>query len=146
MENMKRELERKYNYKAEKYFFGGHSLGASSIGRWAHSNVKQVEGVFLWGSYVMKSVSDPALNFGAPVLTLGGELDGWMARITRIAESYDQMKSSSVGYEISKYSHPVILIPGMNHASFLTGTPPSTVQQTDLRSFISIQQAINQVS
>jgi len=45
--------------------------------------------MFLWGSYVAKSVQDPVKNYGAPVLTVGAEMDGWMARITRIAEAYD---------------------------------------------------------
>jgi hypothetical protein len=84
--------------------------------------------MFLWGSYVAKSVQDPVKNYGAPVLTVGAEMDGWMARITRIAEAYDQIKSSEVAYETAKYTHPVVLIPGMNHASFLSGIPPSAVQ------------------
>lgn len=133
-------------FKSDKYFFGGHSLGGASVASWAHSNVAQVEGVILWGSYVSKSVQDFPKNYGAPVLTVGAELDGWLARITRIAEAYDNMKSSSIGFEKSKYSHPVVLIPGMNHASFLSGTPPSAVQETDLRAFISIDQAIKNVS
>ena len=136
--SVKSELEKKHGFKSDKYFFGGHSLGASSIGSWAHSNIDQVEGVFLWGSYVAKSVEDPPVNYGAPVLTVGAEMDGWMARITRIAQSYDQMKSTKLGYENSKYTHPVVLIPGMNHASFLTGIPPSKVKETDLRASISI--------
>lgn len=61
------------------------------------------------------------------MLTVGAEYDGWMARITRIAETYDQMKSSSIGYQNSKYSYPVVVIPGAGHASFLTGIPPSKV-------------------
>lgn len=146
VDDMKSELESKHHYKADRYFFGGHSLGGSSVGSWAHSNIDQVEGVFLWGSYVASSVGDPATNYGAPVLTVGAELDGWMARITRIAESYDQMKSSPVGYESTKYSHPVVLIPGMNHASFLSGTPPPAVQETDLRASITMEQAIDRVS
>ena len=102
--------------------------------------------MFLWGSYVAKSVGNPAENYGAPVLTVGAELDGWMARITRIALSYDQMVSSATGYASSKYTHPVVVIPGMNHASFLTGTPPSAVRETDLRATISIDDAIEEVS
>jgi hypothetical protein len=39
-----------------------------------------------------------------------------MARITRISESFDQMKSSSLGYDISKYRYPVVVVPGLNHA------------------------------
>lgn len=141
----KDDLE-KNGFKADKYFFGGHSLGGSSVASWAHSNSAQVEGVILWGSYVSKSVQDFPKNYGAPVLTVGAELDGWMARITRIAESYDQMKNSSIGFENSRYSHPVVLIPGMNHASFLSGIPPSAVQETDLRAFISIDEAVEWVA
>lgn len=98
--------------------------------------------IFLWGSYVSKSIHDPALNYGVPVLTVGGEMDGWMARITRIAQAYDQMKNSSIGFDKSKYSYPVVIIEGLNHASFLSGIPPSAVQNKDLRAFISIEEAI----
>ena len=56
------------------------------------------------------------------------------------------MKSSKVGYKTSKYSHPVVLIPGMGHASFLSGIPPPTVQKTDLRATISPSEAVRQVS
>jgi len=82
------------------------------------------------------------LNYGVPVLTVGGEMDGWMARITRIAQAYDQMKNSSIGFDKSKYSYPVVMIEGLNHASFLSGIPPSAVQNKDLRAFISIEEAI----
>lgn len=146
VENMKDELEKKHGFKSDKYFFGGHSLGGSSIASWAHDNIDQVEGAMLWGSYVAKSVHDPAKNYGAPVITVGAELDGWMARITRIAQSYDQMKSSSIGYDKSKYSYPVVMVPGMNHASFLAGLPPPAVRDTDLRAFISHDDAVKAVS
>ncbi len=100
----------------------------------------------MWGSYINKAIKDPAANYGVPALTVGAELDGWLARITRIAYSYDQMKSSIKGYATSKYSHPVVLIPGMGHASFLSGIPPPTVQKTDLRATISPSEAVRQVS
>ena len=64
-------------------------------------------------------------------MTVGAEYDGWMARITRIAQSYDQMMSSPI--EDAMYKYPVVMIPGADHASFLTGIPPSKVQETDLR-------------
>jgi len=56
------------------------------------------------------------------------------------------MISSSVGLETSKYTYPVVLIPGISHASFLTGTPPSAVIATDLRATVSNAQAIELVS
>jgi len=49
------------------------------------------------------------------------------------------MKSSSVDYNISKYTHPVVVIQGLNHASFLSGIPPSAVQETDLRATITME-------
>jgi hypothetical protein len=52
------------------------------------------------------------------------------------------MKNSSIGYDKSKYSFPVVMIEGLNHASFFSGVPPSTVQNTDLRAFISTEEAI----
>jgi len=53
------------------------------------------EGTFAWGAYVSRKVKDPAKNYVSPFLTVGAENDGWLARITRIAESYDQMRSST---------------------------------------------------
>jgi hypothetical protein len=52
------------------------------------------------------------------------------------------MKNSSIGFDKSKYSYPVVMIEGLNHASFLSGIPPSAVQNKDLRAFISIEEAI----
>jgi hypothetical protein len=46
------------------------------------------------------------------------------------------MKSSDIGFENSKYSYPVVVIPGADHASFLSGIPPTTVQKTDLRATV----------
>jgi len=132
--------------KVEKYFYGGHSLGGASVSSVVHGDpatLSTAEGVFAWGAYVDRKVVDPAKNYGAPYLTLGAELDGGLARIIRIAESYDQMKSSSLDPAVVKYSYPVVVIPGMNHASFLSGTPPAAVQTSDLRSLISVKSAID---
>ena len=120
-------------------------MGGSAIASYINTNHGDAEGAFVWGAYVNAGVEDPAKNYPVPILTVGAELDGWMARITRIAEAYDQMKSSSVGYDTAKLTHPVVLVPGLNHASFLTGTPPSAVQETDLRAEIPIEEAIKQV-
>mmetsp|Transcript_11799 Transcript_11799/g.19923 ORF Transcript_11799/g.19923 Transcript_11799/m.19923 type:complete len:221 (+) Transcript_11799:405-1067(+) len=140
----------KYNVKSKSYFYGGHSLGGSSIASWAHSAAKSeadMKGVFVLGSYASKAIHDPVANYGVPFMTVGGELDGWMARITRIALSYDQMRSHDYGSSgLSNYTFPVVLIPGLNHASFLSGIPPSKVQETDLRAEISIEEAIDQIS
>ena len=81
---MKKTFEQE-GLKFEKYFYGGHSLGGSSIAAWGADNADTSEGVFAWGAYTSKKIQDPAKNYGSPFLTVGAELDGWMARITRIA-------------------------------------------------------------
>ena len=46
----------------------------------------------------------------------------------------------------SWHRYPVVLIPGADHADFLYGDPPSKVKETDLRSEISPEAAIEQIS
>jgi len=52
------------------------------------------------------------------------------------------MLSSAEGYAKSKYTYTTVVLPGHNHADFLTGPTPSKVQETDLRSTISLATAI----
>jgi hypothetical protein len=128
-----------------KFFFGGHSLGGSSVASYVDGiKGKDAEGTFAWGAYVSHKIEDPAKNYPSPFLTVGAELDGWLARITRIAKSYDQMTSSSIEDPSSRY--PVVVIPGIDHADFLYGDPPKKVKTTDLRSEISPDAAVEQIA
>jgi predicted esterase len=70
VDNMKSELRDK-GVKSEKFFYGGHSLGGSSISGWVHKNPEEVEGAFAWGAYISREVEDPAKNYGVPFLTVG---------------------------------------------------------------------------
>ena len=56
------------------------------------------------------------------------------------------MKASSIGYSKSKYSYPVVELFGLGSASFISGTPPLSIQQTDLRSTVAPQEANKQIS
>jgi hypothetical protein len=47
---------------------------------------------------------------------------------------------------LSNYTYPVVVIPGLNHASFLSGVPPSKVKETDIRAEIPIGEAIDSIS
>lgn len=136
MDHMKNQFKKAdKDFDVEKFIYGGHSLGGASVADWVHKNPEDAEAAFAWGSYVGHKIEDPAKNFGngVPFMTVGAQYDGWMARVTRIAQSYDQMLSSSIGLEKAKYSYPVVVVPGADHASFMAGIPPSKVQTTDLR-------------
>jgi len=85
MDNIKNELKNTYGVNVNKYFYGGHSLGGSTVASFVNSNHDDALGAFAWGAYVSSSVNDPVANYPVPFLTVGAELDGWMARITRIA-------------------------------------------------------------
>jgi hypothetical protein len=146
IDNMKSDLKENHGVNLTKYIYGGHSLGASSIASWVQDNGDDALATFLWGAYVTHAVDDPAKNYRSPVLTVGGEFDGWMARITRMAQAYDQMLSSSLGATEARYRYPVVNIEGLNHATFLSGIPPPTVQKTDLRASISLEDAIDKIS
>lgn len=141
-----RDEFKKNGVTPEKFFLGGHSLGGAAVSAWGHGKGDIVEGVFAEGAYAPMSIEDPALNYGVPFLTVGAEFDGWMARITRMAEAYDEMTSSKLGYDKSKYSYPVVVLPGLGHASFLSGIPPPTVQKTDIRATVSEAHAIDEIA
>jgi len=89
MNDMKADLKNNYGVNVTKFFYGGHSLGGSTAASWVHDNSDDVLGAFALGAYVSIKIKDPALNYKVPFLTVGAELDGWMARTTRIAVSYD---------------------------------------------------------
>lgn len=132
--NVKDEMRSK-GMKTEKIFYGGHSLGGSTMASYIKDNFEDAEGTFAWGAYTNIGIEDPAKNYPSPFLTVGAEFDGWMARITRISESYYYMKHSSLNETAALERYPVVVIPGCNHASFLSGIAPSKVQETDLRAF-----------
>jgi hypothetical protein len=50
----------KAGVKSDKYYFGGHSLGGSSVASYAHSNINSVKGVFVMGAYAANTIKDPA--------------------------------------------------------------------------------------
>lgn len=117
----------KMGMNVSKFFYGGHSLGGSSISAWVADNSADAIGTFVMGAYTSAKFKDPAVDYPTPFLTIGAEFDGWMGRITRIARSYDLMQGSSIGLEKSRYRYPVVMVPGLDHAAFLNGTVPPTV-------------------
>ena len=73
IDDVKKELLTKKAAKCEKWFYGGHSLGGSSIASWVAKNTTgmHAEGTFAWGAYVSASIKDPPVNYPSPFLTVG---------------------------------------------------------------------------
>mmetsp|Transcript_32252 Transcript_32252/g.50022 ORF Transcript_32252/g.50022 Transcript_32252/m.50022 type:complete len:84 (+) Transcript_32252:306-557(+) len=70
--DVKSEMKTKHNVQCSKWFYGGHSLGGSSIASWVAKNSSgDAEGTFVWGAYVNAGIKDPAANYPSPVLTVG---------------------------------------------------------------------------
>jgi len=49
-------------------------------------------------------------------------------------------------YPQSRYEYPTVVLPGMNHASFLHSNVPESIRKYDLRANISIGDAITEVA
>ena len=114
--------------KVDKFFYGGHGHTGRLIASWVSTNsTADAEGAFGFGAYVDRSVKDPATNFPVPFLTIGAALDGGAARITRIAESYDKLKDGESHFKTVMYRFPVVVIPGINLSSFMSGMPPEDI-------------------
>lgn len=91
----------------------------------------------------MHSCSGPnKISFPAPTLTIGGSLDG-VVRVTRIAEAF---YTQSILDPANETNYPVVVVPGLNHASLLfpwnsSAEPPAFVLDHDLRAEISHKEA-----
>ena len=118
-------------------FFAGHSLGGAMLQDYAHSNPNGIKGQILMGSYLERKYKGQ--SYPIPTATMGGELDG-LARVTRLMESYyHYILNPYPGNEPNLF--PVVVIPGMSHMQFASGSPPFLVKDRDLKPEISYDEA-----
>jgi len=96
-------------------FLAGHSLGGI-FGRQVASSMG-LAGLILLGSYTARDGSESLTEYGIPVLTLAGDLDG-LTRITRIAEAYHEYQKLIAVDKSALFLKPVIVLPGVSHSSF----------------------------
>ncbi|XP_050408424.1 uncharacterized protein LOC126823559 [Patella vulgata] len=108
-------------------FVAGHSLGGVFVGNYGKSN--PVKGILLFGSYLTKG--NKLSDYPVPVLTISGDLDG-LTRVTRIADSFEELKADAAKSQNAIYRTPVIVMNGVNHGQFSSGTMPSNVLKYDL--------------
>lgn len=71
--------------KVDKFFYGGHSLGGSTAASYVQGTANNAIATFALGAYTNIGIEDPVKDYKTPFLTVGAELDGWLARITRVA-------------------------------------------------------------
>jgi len=124
-----------------KVFYGAHSLGTVFLQTFCLDNPSRCAGQILAGGFLARSHYYPKLDYPVPTLTMGGSMDG-LARVTRtIAESYyQQIQLAGAGT-----SFPVVVIPGMNHWQWASGTPSALVHARDLKSELS-EDAAHQIA
>ncbi|XP_071104985.1 uncharacterized protein [Haliotis cracherodii] len=120
---------RKKGMTSDNVFLAGHSLGGVFVGNHGKSHAKQLKGILLLASYITKG--NPLSQYPLPVLTISGDLDG-NTRITRIADTFQELQSDVAKDANAMYRTPVVIMSGINHAQFASGTMPSGVVKEDL--------------
>ena len=124
--------------KTAKIFFLAHSLGGIIIQDHLASNPTIAAGQILMGSFLTSKFR--SVEYKVPTMTLGGELDG-LTRVTRILEEYYFRILLASDQDTALSNFPVIVIKGLSHIQFASGTPPPFVKLRDLKPEISMDDA-----
>lgn len=120
-----------------KIIVAAHSLGAVMAQSWVHDNAlkNNVVGQVLLGATVLRKYRNK--SYPVTTLTVDGTLDG-LLHVTRQAEAYfHQVKGKS---SLDDMDRPVVLLEGLNHWSFSSGTPPGNVKSNDLKAEVSTEE------
>lgn len=122
-------------------FFAGHSSGGIIVQDYVN---RSASGLILMGSFLLRKYDNG--SFVVPTLTVSGELDG-LCRVTRSMESYYRWILGANATNMSITDYPVVVVPGMNHFQFASGTNvPPLVKERDLKSEISLDVAHSTVA
>ncbi|XP_067654983.1 uncharacterized protein [Haliotis asinina] len=129
---------RKRGMMSDNIFLAGHSLGGVFVGEYGKSHAQELKGILLLASYLTKG--NPLSQYPLPVLTISGDLDG-MAHITRIADSFQQLKGDVAKNTSAMYRTPVIVMSGINHGQFASGEMTPSVLEKDLEPEVNLTTA-----
>ncbi|KAK3101187.1 hypothetical protein FSP39_001620 [Pinctada imbricata] len=129
-------------FKSDEIYLAGHSLGGAMTAMYGF-NGSGLKGAILFAAYLTNG--NHLKDFPVPVLTISGDLDG-LTRVTRIASSFEDLESFMKQDATAVYKTPVIVMSGVNHADFASGTMPSNVKDHDLKSELNQTEAQNTIS
>ena len=124
-------------------FFVGHSLGGIILQDYLQTHSTLAKGQILFGSYLLEKYRNT--TYKVPTLTIGGELDG-LSRVTRIMEAYYHQVLNAADQNTALMNFPVIVVNGMSHFQFASGSPPLLVKLRDLKPEISYEDAHRKVA
>jgi hypothetical protein len=132
--------------QAENVFIGGHSLGGTTAEKFAQSDAtRKYAGVIILGSYVDEAAPGDMLNYPHPVITVGAELDGGLARVGKLSFFFEGFQAlvEKIGEEAALFTKPVMVIPKIDHSDFdgsefhVKGDLPSEVTPEEAQTLIS---------
>ena len=122
---------------SDALFLAGHSLGGAVVQSYVAASPGKVRGQILMGATLLRKYRNE--TYPVPTLAVGGELDG-LNRVTRIMEEYFHRVLHPSSNALADL-FPVIVIKGMNHFQFASGSMPFAVKERDLKAEISFDQA-----
>jgi len=108
-------------------FLAGHSMGGAMAPM--YKKASELQGVITLGAYLTRSFREK--GYPVPVLQVGGELDGGAGRVARMAEQFHAYYPAGFDAQQAQ-ANPVVVVPGMSHAQFLSGPAPAEVVKSDL--------------
>jgi hypothetical protein len=133
------ELQKSANLTAK--FLAGHSMGGAMAPM--YKKASELQGMITLGAYLTRSFREK--GYPIPALQVGGELDGGAGRVARMAEQFHAYFPG--GYDAAQaQKNPVVVVPGMSHAQFLSGPAPAEVVKSDLIPDITTVEAHKQLA
>ena len=136
--------------RTAKTVLAGHSLGAATSEMFIDGSPEVFDFLILMADSISREYRNEKSSpvFDVNTLTIGGTLDG-QYRITRMAESvYHQFpnKNYTPPDDDNEKNFPIVLIEGMSHMQFASGTPPDLVLEKDFQPAISYDSAHFQIA
>jgi len=99
----------------QKWIVGGHSLGGVTASKFAYNHPKEIDGVFLLGSYPDEGTDFSKRNL--PMLSIYGEKDG-LSTVEKIEDTKHLLSKKTTMHEIKGGNHGQFGIYGAQKGDF----------------------------